>query len=192
AAYRIRVVSRPRDSAVLGSSFPQFNVNGGCGARAAAAPLQRAVARSPPGSRARQADSASQEELKMRAEKQVPQCQPASENLVQLLQRRAKDSAKVAATHKRGDGWADVTWGAILEEVKKVSAGLTAWGIRPGDRIALFAATNLQWIICDLAIAAARAITVPIYSSNTPDEVRYILNNSEAVLLFVGNDEADA
>src|SRR5262249_34892514 len=128
AAYRIRVVSRPRDSAVLGSSFPQFNVNGGCGARAAAAPLQRAVARSPPGSRARQADSASQEELKMRAEKQVPQCQPASENLVQLLQRRAKDSAKVAATHKRGDGWADVTWGAILEEVKKVSAGLTAWG----------------------------------------------------------------
>jgi len=127
----------------------------------------------------------------MRAEKQVVQSR-ATENLVQLLQRRAKESAKVAATHKRGGSWVDVTWGAILEDVKKVSAGLIAWGIKPGDRVALFAATGLQWIICDLGIAAARAITVPIYSSNTPDECRYILNNSESVLLFVDSDEADA
>jgi long-chain acyl-CoA synthetase len=128
----------------------------------------------------------------MRAEKQVPDSRPEIQNLVQLLQRRAKESAKIAATRKRGGSWEDVTWGAILEDVKKISAGLVAWGIKPGDRVALFAATDLQWVICDLAIAASRAITVPIYSSNTPDECRYILNNSESVLLLVDHDQTEA
>src|SRR5712692_10103573 len=127
----------------------------------------------------------------MRAQKHVEDSQVATQNLVELLQRRAKESAKVAATHKRAGNWEDVTWGAILEEVKKISAGLIAQGIKPGDRVALFAATSLQWLVCDVAVAAARAITVPVYSSNTPDECRYILNHSESVLLFVDSDEAD-
>lgn len=64
--------------------------------------------------------------------------------------------------------------------------------MKPGDRVAIFANTSLQWLICDVAISAAQAITVPIYASNTPDECRYILNHSETTLVFVDNDEKDA
>jgi len=127
----------------------------------------------------------------VRAEKQVAKPTGGDDNLVELLVRRAQDRSSVAAVQKRAGRWEDVTWSAILDQVKKVSEGLVAEGIQPGERVAIFAATSLQWVICDLAISAARAITVPIYASNTPDECRYILNNSESVLVFVDSDDAD-
>ncbi len=127
----------------------------------------------------------------MRAESQVAGTSGGAQNLVQLLQQRASQPSRVAASHKRGAAWEDVTWGQILEDVKKVSAGLLAAGMKPGDRVGIFAGTGLQWCVVDLAISAAGGITVPIYGSNTPDECRYILNNSESVFLFVDNDEKD-
>jgi long-chain acyl-CoA synthetase len=113
-------------------------------------------------------------------------------NLVQLLVQNARNASKVGATHKKDGRWQDVTWGQVLEEVKVLSAGLVAQGVKPGDRVAIFANTSLQWILCDLAISAAQAITVPIYASNTPDECRYIINHSETSILFVDSDEKDA
>jgi long-chain acyl-CoA synthetase len=113
-------------------------------------------------------------------------------NLVQLLIQQARNASKVGMTHKRDGRWQDVTWAQVLEEVQVVSAGLVAQGVKPGDRVAIFANTSLQWIISDLAISAAQAITVPIYSSNTPDECRYIINHSETSVLFIDSDEKDA
>ena len=112
-------------------------------------------------------------------------------NLIELLLTRVRESKGPAVTHKAGGRWTDVTWGSILEEVRKVSAGLTAAGIKPGDRVAIFGGTTLTWVVCDLAISASRAVSVPIYASNTPDEVEYILRNSGASLLFVDNDVSD-
>ncbi len=116
----------------------------------------------------------------------------AAKNLVELLIQRAQESSKIAVAHKKDGKWQDVSWGEVLQQVKTLSEALLAQGVKPGDRVAIFAGTSLQWVVCDLAISAARAITVPIYSSNTPDECRYILNHSEATLLFVDGDEKDA
>jgi long-chain acyl-CoA synthetase len=132
----------------------------------------------------------------VRAESQVTTAPAAGgaqeQNLVQLLMQRAQNASKVGATHKKDGRWQDVTFAQVLEEVKAQAAGLIALGIQPGDRVAIFANTSLQWIIADLAITAAQAITVPIYGSNTPDECRYILNHSETKLLLVDDDEKDA
>lgn len=113
-------------------------------------------------------------------------------NLIEMLIARAKTRPGAAATEKRPTGWTDVTWNDVLTRVQAVSNGLVAWGVKPGDRVAIFAATSLTYTIVDLAISAARAISIPIYASNTPDEVRYILQNSGAALLFIDNDAPDA
>jgi long-chain acyl-CoA synthetase len=131
----------------------------------------------------------------MRAENQMAMTAATGtkKTLVELLIQRAQETGtKTAATHKKDGKWQDVTWSQILQEVKTLSAALVAQGVKPGDRVAIFANTSLQWIICDLAVSATQAITVPIYSSNTPDECRYILNHSESSLLFVDHDEKDA
>jgi len=113
---------------------------------------------------------------------------PAS-HLVELLRQRAASPTQVAASWKTGGRWVDVTWGELLEDVKALSAGLVALGVKPGDRVAIFSDTRLQWVVWDLAISAAQAITVPLYASNTPEEVRYILEHSESTLVFVDHDE---
>lgn len=125
----------------------------------------------------------------------APASTPPSSNerhLVEMLLRRVEDRSTPAARHKTASGWVDVSWSEVVSQVKAVSNGLVAWGIKPGDRVAVFAATSLSWVVVDLAIAAARAICVPIYASNTPDEVRFILQNSGATMLFVDHDVADA
>jgi long-chain acyl-CoA synthetase len=112
-------------------------------------------------------------------------------NLVELLLTRVRESRGPAVTHKVDGKWTDVSWASVLEEVRKVSAGLVAAGVQPQDRVAIFGGTTLTWVVCDLAISASRAVCVPIYASNTPDEVEYILQNSGATLLFVDNDVGD-
>ena len=131
----------------------------------------------------------------MRAEQEMPGAVPAAppkgqaRSLADLLTLQAqRQGARAAVTHKKNGRWEDVSWSWFQDEVKRLSAGLVAMGVKPGDRVAIFGATSLQWLVVDLAITAARAVTVPIYASNTPDECRYILNNSESSLLFVDHD----
>src|SRR5262245_42126120 len=110
-------------------------------------------------------------------------------NLVDLVLIQGRvNASRPAAVHKRNGRWEETSWGAVLEEVRKLSAGIVSLGVKPGDKVAIFAATSLQWMITDLAVSGAGAVTIPIYASNTPDECRYILNNSEATLLFVDHD----
>jgi long-chain acyl-CoA synthetase len=126
----------------------------------------------------------------VRAEKQMAPV-TAQQNLVSLLLARAERPDVVGATVYEGGAWKPVTWGAIRDEVRKLSAALVGFGVKPGDRVAVFAATSLRWCIVDLAVSAARGITIPIYASNTPDEVQYILDHSGSSLLFVDDDVAD-
>jgi long-chain acyl-CoA synthetase len=127
----------------------------------------------------------------MRAESQVASQASTGGTLLHLLQERAgRTPHQEAATHKRFGKWTHVDWQTILGDVRHLSAALVARGIQPGDRVAIFADSSLPWCVADLAICAARAITVPIYASNTPDEVKYVLQHSGSVMLFVDHDRS--
>jgi len=127
----------------------------------------------------------------MRAESQVASPATSAGTLLHLLQERAsRTPGQEAATHKKFSKWTHVDWVTILDDVRHLSAALVSRGIQPGDRVALFADSSLPWCVADMAICAARAITVPIYASNTPDEVKYVLQHSGSVMLFVDHDRS--
>ena len=127
----------------------------------------------------------------MRAESQVASSATSAGTLLHLLQERAsRTPTQEAATHKKFGKWTHVDWETILGDVRHLSAALVARGIQPGDRVAIFADSSLPWCVADMAICAARAITVPIYASNTPDEVKYVLQHSGSVMLFVDHDRS--
>ena len=97
----------------------------------------------------------------------------------------ARDPGRVTFSQAHG-GWAPVTAREFASRVAAVAAGLIAERIRPGDRIGLMAAPSLEWAICDFAIWAAGAVTVPIYETSSVEQIRWILGDCGAVAVFAG------
>ena len=86
---------------------------------------------------------------------------------------------------KRDNAWGSISWRAAADEVVALSNGLTALGIEPGDRVALISENRPEWLIADLAIMSAGAITVPTYTTNTVDDHLHVFNDSGAKALIV-------
>ncbi len=78
-----------------------------------------------------------------------------------------------------------MTWGEVDRAVRDLSRGLRSLGIEPGDRVALVSENRPEWMIADLAIMAARAITVPAYTTNTESDHLHVLTDSEAKAVIV-------
>ena len=76
-----------------------------------------------------------------------------------------RDPGRAMFAVKAGGPWRPVTAEEFAGRVAGVAAGLIAAGIQPGDRIGLMSATSLDWMVCDLAIWAAGAVTVPVYEN---------------------------
>jgi long-chain acyl-CoA synthetase len=105
----------------------------------------------------------------------------------------ARDPRRVTFTQQAGDEWRPVTAEEFAGRVAAVAAGLIAGGIQPGDRIALIAAASLEWVICDFAIWAAGAVTVPVYETSPPEQIGWELTDSGAIAVFAENAKyADA
>jgi long-chain acyl-CoA synthetase len=81
--------------------------------------------------------------------------------------------------------WESLTWAEAGRRIDELAAGLLALGLRPQDRVAVLAATRLDWILADLAINCAGAATTAIYPSSLPEEVRHIVSDSGAVVAIV-------
>ncbi len=106
-------------------------------------------------------------------------------SLVEVFEQTAKRRGASPAVKLKRDGrWIEVSWADLARRARDVSDGLAAIGVRPGDRIAILGDTNLEWILADLGILGAGAITTTIYQSNTPAECQYILRDSGARLVF--------
>jgi long-chain acyl-CoA synthetase len=92
---------------------------------------------------------------------------------------------KVAAQHKVGGVWRDVTWAELESTATKAAAGLVSIGVQPREMVSLISNTRLEWIMADLGILGAGATTVPVYQSSTPDDTQFILNDAGSVVVFV-------
>jgi long-chain acyl-CoA synthetase len=84
--------------------------------------------------------------------------------------------------------WIDVTCAQAAAQIRSTAQGLIARGVNPGDRVAILSATRYEWAILDLAILSIGALTVPIYETSSAEQVRWVLTDSGAVLLFAETD----
>ncbi|HUS42962.1 MAG TPA: long-chain fatty acid--CoA ligase [Ilumatobacteraceae bacterium] len=111
-------------------------------------------------------------------------------NLLESLQQWVeRDPDRVVAMERNGDQVVDWTAQRTAERVRAVAKGLVACGVEPGERVALMAHTRLDWMIADLAIMSAGAVTVPVYETSSGEQLGWILEDSGAVVAIVENDE---
>ena len=91
-----------------------------------------------------------------------------------------------------GDHLEDMSYGAVYDLVRAVSGGLQALGMKRGDRAAILSETRMEWSVCDYACICTGVLDVPIYSTLTGPQVAYILENSDASLVFASTpDQAE-
>ncbi len=86
---------------------------------------------------------------------------------------------------KRDGGYRPRSWRQIADQVRALAVGLRALGVVPGDRVVLVSENRPEWVIADLAIMSAGAISVPTYTTNTTRDHRHILTDSGAKAAIV-------
>jgi long-chain acyl-CoA synthetase len=105
---------------------------------------------------------------------------------VELWKRRvAKTPAGPAFRYFGGEAWKTISYAEADAAAQEIAAGLVAAGVVPGDRVCLLAQTRVEWALCDVGILLAGGVTVPIYSSNTPDQCEFIIRDAGAKILIV-------
>jgi long-chain acyl-CoA synthetase len=96
--------------------------------------------------------------------------------------------AETGYSRRVGGSWLPVTHAELARQVVDLAAGLIAFGVRPGDRVAVLGPTSYEWLVCDYAIWFAGAVTVPVYESSSAEQVEWILGDSGAIGCFVASE----
>lgn len=98
------------------------------------------------------------------------------------------ESSTRPALRRRVEGvWTPISWKEWWEDAERVAAGLIERGVNHGDRVLLLSETRVEWVICDIAIQMAGAITVPVYPSLSANLTQEIAADSGAVAAIVSN-----
>lgn len=119
----------------------------------------------------------------------VADFQAVERTFAQMVQERAEvEPDEVAFCQWDGTRAIPTTWAQYASAVREVALGLAALRVLPGDRVAIMAPGRGDWVIAALAILSAGAIPVGVYPMSSAAEVRQLLGHSEAVALFVGDD----
>jgi long-chain acyl-CoA synthetase len=87
------------------------------------------------------------------------------------------------------DQWQTLTWAQTRDKVYDLAAGLIALGVEAEQRVAIASGTRVEWALADLANMCAGACTTTIYPTTIPDDVAFILQDSETVVVFAENDD---
>jgi long-chain acyl-CoA synthetase len=86
--------------------------------------------------------------------------------------------------HPTKEGYRAIRGPDLEARVLRAAAALAARGVKPGDRVALISYNRPEWAIAEYAAQLIGAVTVPLYSTTTPDQAAYILSDSGSKVVF--------
>ncbi|OBG03751.1 AMP-dependent synthetase/ligase [Mycolicibacter sinensis] len=111
------------------------------------------------------------------------------DNVAAVVFEHERDNPDYVIFQRLVDGaWTDVTCATAATHIRSAALGLIAQGVAAGDRVVIFSATRYEWAILDFAILSIGAVTVPIYETSSAEQVRWVMEDSSAVLAFAETD----
>ncbi|HEU5058172.1 MAG TPA: long-chain fatty acid--CoA ligase [Kofleriaceae bacterium] len=88
---------------------------------------------------------------------------------------------------RAADGWTWTTYREVGDMIDRFRSALADLGIRAGDRIGIISRNRTEWAVAAYAAYGVRAALVPMYEQQRPDEWRFILHDSGARAVIVGD-----
>jgi long-chain acyl-CoA synthetase len=110
------------------------------------------------------------------------------ETLSQLFLNTVKTYVKPDLLAAKVEGrYVPISSEEVGKRVKHLSLGLADLGLGAGDKLVIFSENRPEWTMTDFAVLCAGAVTVPIYTSLMPEQVKYIINDSDAKIVVCSN-----
>lgn len=86
---------------------------------------------------------------------------------------------------KRDRHWRPLTWAQMGARVEHAAAGLIALSVAAAEPVAILADSGAEWVLADLAILSAGAVTVPVYETSTAEQAGWIIRHAGCRIAFV-------
>ena len=110
----------------------------------------------------------------------------------QLIGKSCQQHAdRFALQQKQGNDWTPTSYRSLWKTVEMLAASLRELGIADRNHVAILAQSSTNWIACYLGILRNGGVVVPVDKDLKAAELRHILADSEAKLIFVGRQELD-
>ncbi|AOW15884.1 fatty-acid--CoA ligase [Hydrogenophaga crassostreae] len=85
--------------------------------------------------------------------------------------------------------WRTWTWNQTGDAVRDIGHGLMSLGFESRETASILSNTNIEWVLCDLAVLSANGVSNGIYPTDAAEQVEYLCQDSSTTVLFVEDDE---
>src|SRR5499425_2122633 len=121
----------------------------------------------------------------------APSCTVRGEDtLPRLFRKVVRERGEQVAMHEKTLGvWSAITWREYGERVRQAALGLVALGLRPRDVVSVVADNRPEWLYTDLGTLSAGGVTNGIYTTDSPRQIEYVVNDSGTRFFFAENEE---
>lgn len=96
-------------------------------------------------------------------------------------------STKPVYRYKQNLQYVDISFSELRSTVQKLAFAFQNLGLQKGNKVALLSENRYEWVLVDFALSSLGIISVPLYTSVTPAQIEYILNDCSASAVVVSN-----
>jgi long-chain acyl-CoA synthetase len=113
------------------------------------------------------------------------------QHITHMVRHRAKKygAREVFRFRDKNMQYQSVSWDELILKIDHVALALDNLGFGLGANIGIFSNNRPQWLMADLAIMTVRGVSVPFFGNASLQQVKYIVDETEMKLMFVGNEE---
>jgi long-chain acyl-CoA synthetase len=91
--------------------------------------------------------------------------------------------------YRENGQWLPISSREFGIRVARTARTLESWGIRKGDRVAILSENRPEWPIADMASLLLGAVTVPLYTTLTPEQTAFVLNDAGCRVIFLSSSQ---
>ena len=112
-----------------------------------------------------------------------------SDCLIENAKKYADESA-LSSKNNSGD-WDTTTWSEFYNQTMDVAKSLTALGFQKNDKLSIYSYNRKEWYIAYAAANFCNGAGVGVYHTCSPEEVEWVVGNSDSKFVFVGHNPMD-
>jgi len=111
------------------------------------------------------------------------------EYLISNVEKYANENA---ISWKDGSGnWISMTWSEFYDTTMGIAKSLIAMGFEAGDKLSIYSYNRMEWYAAYAAANMCNGAAVGVYHTCSPEEVEWVVGNSDSKVVFVGTNPMD-